>query len=54
MNNAQHKTICKILLHPTASCNRSTVIALQQRTGLLVIVTPSGFAKAVPELRGVA
>lgn len=54
MNNAQHKTTCKILLHPTASCNRSIVIALQHRTGLMVVVTPNGFAKAVPQLRGVA
>lgn len=39
----------KVYLHPT-TCTRPTVIAaFQRRTGLQLIVSPSGLVRAVPE-----
>lgn len=54
MHRAQHISPCKILLHPTASSSRSAVIALQHRTGLMVVIGPNGFATAIPAQQVVA
>jgi len=39
MQTTQHSTTrCPVYLHPAAATNRAAVIAIQQTTGLLVII----------------
>ncbi|MNJ20867.1 hypothetical protein D3C77_152090 [compost metagenome] len=48
MTNTQHHSPCQVLLHPAACSSPSAVAAIQQRTGLLIIITPKGRATAQP------
>lgn len=53
MQTTQHTEAVKVYLHPTA-CTRPTVIAaFQRRTGLELIVSPTGVVRAVP-MKGAA
>lgn len=47
MNNTQHHSRCQVLLHPAACSSRAAVEAIQRRTGLMIITSPKGRAKAV-------
>lgn len=48
MLSTQHLQPGKIFLHPTA-CTRPQIIdAFQRRTGLQLIVSPSGLVRAIP------
>lgn len=38
MHTTQHKSACKVLLHPTCITNPNAVRALQQATGQLVVI----------------
>lgn len=45
---AQHSQGGKVYLHPT-TCSRPAVVdAFQRRTGLRLIVSPTGLVRAVP------
>lgn len=48
MNDTQHRSTCQVLLHPAVCQNPFAINAVQQRTGLLLIVTSKGRAKALP------
>lgn len=41
MATTQHTPRCPVYLHPAAATNRAAVEAIQQRTGLLVIISSS-------------
>ncbi len=47
MINTQHHSPCQVLLHPAACTSPAAVAAIQQRTGLLVIITPKGRAAII-------
>ena len=47
MNSTQHSAPCQVYLHPAACSSRAAVEAIQRRTGLLIITSPKGRAKAV-------
>lgn len=48
MQTTQHRnTRCPVYLHPSACSSRASVEAIQLRTGLLVITTPTGRTAAI-------
>lgn len=53
MISAQHTLTCQVFLHPTA-CSRAKIDAFQRSTGLRIIATTNGNAKAVPASGGAA
>jgi hypothetical protein len=53
MQTTQHNnTRCPVYLHPTAATNPSAVIAIQQTTGLLVIINTRSKSTAAQLISG--
>lgn len=48
MPTVQHAEGCKVYLHPTTCTRPAVVDAFQRRTGLQLIVSPTGLVRAVP------
>lgn len=48
MKSAQYKGQGAVLIHPTACSSSQKVLAFQRRTGLQVVITPTGTAQAIP------